>query len=789
LSNRGATLWLAVALTLWASTAAAGTSARAALETGQAWAELGDWRRAADHFRKAVALEPGSSTAHLRLAQALVRAGDRQAAQGELRALAGMPALGAGDLSSLGSLWQELGDRREACAAFERALAGEPRQERSLYGRAECALARTQAPGGPNPEGAREAEACLQAYLDVHPQGAHALPAREALEKLRLGAAGARLAEARDLLAAGKVRLAEETLRALLASQPELEEAHYLLGLCLGNPVADRVEEATAEFRRAPHVKEAMLQLGLAELESGELEEARRRLEAAVALDPTFGEPYYHLGLTWLELQAEPRVDAEQARAEARRAFEKLVALAPDSPLARRAASKLQLLSGEVRALDEGEVLDGAKEIELGRKLTSALESQFGLGHDAVQQARLDGLLTRLAESADGRPDPGRYRVRILDMDAVNALSLTGGAIYVYRGLLDFVRTELDDSDDALACVLAHELVHVQLRHGLGMLDLVGGAQDLAAGKTFDVTSLSTLMRGLSRKHEFEADQLGSLIALRAGFDPAAAYRFHRALQASGREVPSELDHPTHAERADRLREYLLGLRARARQFDLAVDALGRDRPEAAVAPLETFLAVFPDNLPARMNLGVALHRLAAPGLARGGGFRLSTDVDPRHGLRPLRLRSQPPEVVQSQDRARMQESVALLTWVVARAPGDTRARTNLAASLLALGRGAEAQAALAGLPSGAASAPGLENDLAVARLLTGQADEGRRLLAALVQRRPELPEARFNLGQALAAAGDAAGARRELLAYLALDDRSGWADLARQALSALPAP
>jgi len=779
--------WLTLTVLLWTSPAAAVASARAELETGGAWADLGDWRRAAEHFRKAVGLEPGSGAAHLRLAQALVRTGERPAALAELRVLAGMPSLGAGDLSTVGTLWQELGQGQQACAAFERALRAEPGQERGLYGRAECALALAE--GGASPESIREAEGRLQVYLETHPQGAHALAAREALEKLRLGAAGARLAEARSALAAGKVRLAEETLRALLAAQPSLEQAHYLLGLCLSSPVVDRQAEAAAAFRRAPHVKEAMLQLGLAELEAGELEEARRRLEAAIALDPTFGEPYYHLGLTWLELQTEPRADAEHARAEARRAFEKLVSLAPDSPLARRAASKLQLLSGDVRALDEGEVLDGAKELELGRKLTRALEAQFGLGQDAVLQARLERLLARLAESADGRPDPGRYRVRVLALDAVNALSLTGGTIYVYRGLVDFVRTELGDSDDALASVLAHELVHVQLRHGLGMLDLVGGAQDLAAGKTFDVTSLSTLMRGLSRKHEFEADQLGSLIALRAGFDPAAAFRFHRALQAAGREVPSDLDHPTHAERADRLREYLLGLRARARQFDLAVDALGRDRPESAVAALETFLAVFPDNLPARTNLGVALHRLAAPGLARGGGFRLSTDVEPRHGLRPIRLRGLSPDAVQALDRARMQESVELLAWVVARDPGADRARQNLAASLLALGRRDQALAELERLARSAAPGPGLENDLAVARVLGGQAEAGRKQLAELVRRWPALPEARFNLGQALAAAGDAAGARRELLAYLALDDRSGWADLARQALSALPAP
>ncbi len=777
----------ALALAAWAAPVSAAPSPRAELETGVAWAELGDWRRAAAHFRRAVELEPGAPSSRLRLAQALLRVGERQAAQVELRALDDLAGLEPQGIAASGLLWQELGDGARACAAFERALRADPRLERALFGRAECALG---PPGGELEAGARRAaESHLQAYLEVHPRGPHALAAREALERLRLGAQGARLAEARNALAAGKIRLAEETLRGLLRAQPDLEQAHYLLGLCLSSPVLDRPAEAAAAFARAPHVKEAMLHLGMAELEEGELEEARRRLEAAIALDPGFPEPYYHLGLTWLELQVDPRGEPERARAEARRAFERLVTLAPDSPLARRAASKLQLLSGDVRALDEGEVIDGAKELELGRMLTGALEAQYGVSSDQALQTRLEGLLRRLAAGADGSPDPVRYRVRVLDAEAVNALSLTGGGIYVFRGLLDFVRTQLADSDDALAAVLAHELVHVQLRHGWGMLDLAGGAQRLAAGQAFDVTSLGSLMRGVSRRHEYEADQLGCLLAMRAGFDPAAAYRFHRAMQASGREVPTDLDHPTHAERAERLREYLLGLRARVRQFDQAVAALERGRPEAAIAPLETFLAVFPDNLPARTNLGVALHRVAATELARGGGFRMSTDPEPRHGLQAIRLRSPSSEAARVHARARMEESASLLAWVVARDPASGRARLNLAASLLALGRQEAALAELARLAKRAPPSPALENDRAVALLLAGQAAEGTRLLRELADRHPDHAEARFNLGQAAAAAGDTAGARRELLAYLALDDRSGWADLARATLSSLPPP
>jgi Flp pilus assembly protein TadD len=136
-----------------------------------------------------------------------------------------------------------------------------------------------------------------------------------------------------------------------------------------------------------------------------------------------------------------------------------------------------------------------------------------------------------------------------------------------------------------------------------------------------------------------------------------------------------------------------------------------------------------------------------------------------------------------------MEESAALHGWVVARQPTNDLARLNLAASLLARGRGEAALAELVQLGNSPATSPALQNDLAVARLLTGQPAEGRRLLSDLAARQPGLPEARFNLGRALVAGGDPVGARREFLAFLALDDLSGWADLARQALSELPAP
>ena len=273
----------------------------------------------------------------------------------------------------------------------------------------------------------------------------------------------------------------------------------------------------------------------------------------------------------------------------------------------------------------------------------------------------------------------------MLKVDAINALSFTGGTLYIYKGLVEFLDAEMQGSDDAFAAVIAHELVHLDRRHGLDMLDLAGGSKQLLTSKTLNVRSLNHLMKGVSRKHEFEADLIGSLYTYRAGFDPAAAYRFHRRMIATGHEVSAGLDHPTHAERAARLREYLLGLRAKARQFELGLKELERHNYDLAVRHLEIYLGLFPGSLAARNNLGVALHRRALQIAKSNHAYKLSTDIDPDKRIPSIRLRSRSDRAKDFRpDRSLMIEAVELFQGTVLRDPSYLPAQNNLGASLLA---------------------------------------------------------------------------------------------------------
>ena len=57
---------------------------------------------------------------------------------------------------------------------------------------------------------------------------------------------------------------------------------------------------------------------------------------------------------------------------------------------------------------------------------------------------------------------PFDYSFKVVDSDMANAFALPGGFTYVTRGLLASI-----NHDDELAGVMAHEIIHVHMRHSV----------------------------------------------------------------------------------------------------------------------------------------------------------------------------------------------------------------------------------------------------------------------------------------------------------------------------------
>jgi predicted Zn-dependent protease len=182
------------------------------------------------------------------------------------------------------------------------------------------------------------------------------------------------------------------------------------------------------------------------------------------------------------------------------------------------------------------------RERELGRKEAAEVEAVIGLVKDGRIDVYVGAVGARLAEGSARRDL--HYTFHVADLAEANAFALPGGHVYVSRGLL-----ALMDGEDELACVMGHEMAHVEARHavqratrsapigivtGLGAAvaglvspllgNLVGGAGDLTRG---------LLIAPYSRGQEHEADRVGEELAARAGWDPAA---LARALETLERE-------------------------------------------------------------------------------------------------------------------------------------------------------------------------------------------------------------------------------------------------------------
>lgn len=174
------------------------------------------------------------------------------------------------------------------------------------------------------------------------------------------------------------------------------------------------------------------------------------------------------------------------------------------------------------------------------------------------------------------RPETfGGYRFLVLDSDEINAFAAPGGLIFVTRGMLRCCPRE-----DAIAAVLAHEIAHVQFRHGLRAIQQsrlttaftvlaaegakTFGSRELAEltsaleGTISDVTHV-LLTSGYARDQEEQADRGAVEILMQAGYDPHALIEMLEEMKR--RLKPGGLDfaktHPDPGERIRRIQRML----------------------------------------------------------------------------------------------------------------------------------------------------------------------------------------------------------------------------------------
>lgn len=176
------------------------------------------------------------------------------------------------------------------------------------------------------------------------------------------------------------------------------------------------------------------------------------------------------------------------------------------------------------------------QEYYVGRTVAASIVKRYKVLDNKNATQYLNLLGQTLAAFSD-KPDTFKgYRFAIMDTDEINAFAAPGGFILVSRGLLRCCKDE-----DAVAAVLAHEIGHVQLGHGIQAIKkgrytstvttlLAESAKSFGGQELSELTTafegsvsdiVSTMVdSGYARSSETQADSAAVTIMKRVGYNP-----------------------------------------------------------------------------------------------------------------------------------------------------------------------------------------------------------------------------------------------------------------------------
>lgn len=209
----------------------------------------------------------------------------------------------------------------------------------------------------------------------------------------------------------------------------------------------------------------------------------------------------------------------------------------------------------------------------------------------------------RLAPNAH-RKLPYRFHL-VADPDLINAFALPGGHVFVGLGLLRQVTSE-----DELACVLGHEIEHIDHYHAAERIQIEAQLKglDLDAIAPLAQIPLELWQAGYNKEQELEADREGLRLAAVAGYSPQGCVNLfdrwaelHREYVTRASTPVDELSqvaieglegyfrsHPLPEERLEQARQVIAedGLDVKP-LTPLAISALIRTKPAASGASNE----------------------------------------------------------------------------------------------------------------------------------------------------------------------------------------------------------
>jgi Zn-dependent protease with chaperone function len=205
-------------------------------------------------------------------------------------------------------------------------------------------------------------------------------------------------------------------------------------------------------------------------------------------------------------------------------------------------------------------------DVKLGRQAAAEAEQKLPLLRDPQAGDYVQRIGRRLVAAVppEFRHPEFNYYFKVVNAKEINAFALPGGPMYVNRGMIEAAKTEGE-----VAGVMAHELAHVELRHGTAQAtkaqkySLLSGIAGIA-GAVVGGPALGQLAQmpfgvyflKFSREYETEADILGARIMANAGYNPMDLANMFRTIERTGGGGGGFLsDHPSPNDRYARIQQ------------------------------------------------------------------------------------------------------------------------------------------------------------------------------------------------------------------------------------------
>ena len=248
--------------------------------------------------------------------------------------------------------------------------------------------------------------------------------------------------------------------------------------------------------------------------------------------------------------------------------------------------------SSDLPRLGKDSAFNIERETRIGLSVYERLLSAGLIETNPLVDRYINDLGYRLLAGLDNRARD--YRFFIIRDDSVNAFALPGGYIGINRGLISSAQTQ-----HQLASVMAHEIAHVELTHGMDMMEksnelsttavlsmLAGillGSVDQQAGSAVmfgGIAGAQQAMVNFTRENEYEADRVGFELLADANFDTNGMVEFFTIMtRLSGSSELGNIEYlRTHPVGTNRIAEAISRVRERPGSGDQVDDyALFKD--------------------------------------------------------------------------------------------------------------------------------------------------------------------------------------------------------------------